>query len=172
MNKKVVWVFVVMIGLLGCFRFGLRLCSIPKVTSPYGSTIGGIYYTSMFFGMWLSYEGTEGASSIDESIPLDTIVQAVSDFVDKKYPKQKWVFERFHAGDAWGQEYNIEWRSKVPSNADILLLNNNPILIWSSGANGFNEFGGGDDICDEIDWRISLNPKPSLNGQMPNSNGP
>jgi len=50
--------------------------------------------------------------------------------------------------DSWGKSLNFVWRDDaIRSNiCDALLLKSLPVLIWSSGPNGSNEFGKGDDI--------------------------
>jgi hypothetical protein len=50
--------------------------------------------------------------------------------------------------DAWGRPLNFMWHEDaVKSNASHALLKKScSILIWSSGPNGTNEFGGGDDV--------------------------
>lgn len=50
--------------------------------------------------------------------------------------------------DAWGNPLNLMWRSNaLKSNvSDGLTKKNLPVLIWSSGPNGSNEYGRGDDV--------------------------
>jgi len=50
--------------------------------------------------------------------------------------------------DAWGRPLNFMWHEDaVKSNVcSELLKKNYPILIWSCGSNGSNEFGKGDDV--------------------------
>ena len=50
-------------------------------------------------------------------------------------------------GDGWGRPYNVEWRSNLVDVATRMLdWNNLPLQVWSSGENGVNEHGDGDDI--------------------------
>jgi hypothetical protein len=57
--------------------------------------------------------------------------------------------------DGWGRPLNFEWYEEA-AKQDVdakLFLPRLPILVWSSGENGVNEFGRGDDI-------IVTNPIP------------
>lgn len=50
-------------------------------------------------------------------------------------------------GDGWGRPYNVEWRTNLVDTASPMLIwNRFPLLVWSSGWNGVNEYGNGDDI--------------------------
>lgn len=49
--------------------------------------------------------------------------------------------------DAWGNSLHIEFRRNISRTANPLLESTHlPIVIWSSGANGINELGKGDDV--------------------------
>jgi hypothetical protein len=50
--------------------------------------------------------------------------------------------------DAWGQPLNFMWHEDAVKNnvCNALLKKNYPVLVWSSGPNGTNEFGDGDDV--------------------------
>jgi hypothetical protein len=51
--------------------------------------------------------------------------------------------------DAWKQPLQMMARSNlltVPNVSPALLLKTNEVIIWSSGPNGSNEFGNGDDV--------------------------
>jgi hypothetical protein len=51
--------------------------------------------------------------------------------------------------DSWGRPLHFEYRSShiLTTNAPSpLLTKSNKVLVWSSGPNGSNEFGRGDDI--------------------------
>ncbi|HEY3854821.1 MAG TPA: hypothetical protein VGO67_10545 [Verrucomicrobiae bacterium] len=50
--------------------------------------------------------------------------------------------------DAWGRPLNFLWsdHARDAHVCDSLIRKNLPILIWSSGANGSNELGQGDDV--------------------------
>jgi hypothetical protein len=63
--------------------------------------------------------------------------------------------ERLRTGDGWGRPYNVEWRTNmVGIESPMLRDNQNALLIWSSGENGVNENGNGDDIFAYVDWNI------------------
>jgi hypothetical protein len=50
-------------------------------------------------------------------------------------------------GDGWGRPYHVEWRSNLVDVATSMLTwNDFPLLVWSSGENGVNEYGEGDDL--------------------------
>jgi len=54
--------------------------------------------------------------------------------------------------DAWGHPVNIVARTNLPEGdllANSLRAKTNSIIIWSSGPNGVNEYGHGDDIVAE-----------------------
>ncbi len=68
------------------------------------------------------------------------------------------VSKKLSQVDAWGNLYNVEWRTNmVDIVSPMLQENNNELLIWSSGANGINEYGHGDDIYEGQDWTIYRN---------------
>jgi hypothetical protein len=55
--------------------------------------------------------------------------------------------------DAWGRALNFAWRSDAAGNIfpNVLLKKQFPVLIWSSGPNGSNEWGRGDDVFTPFD---------------------
>jgi hypothetical protein len=50
--------------------------------------------------------------------------------------------------DAWGNRFNLDFKTNlVASGASAALLNSTfDLIVWSSGPNGSNEFGNGDDV--------------------------
>lgn len=50
--------------------------------------------------------------------------------------------------DAWGNRFNLDFKTNlVASGASAALLNSTfDLAVWSSGPNGSNEFGNGDDV--------------------------
>lgn len=57
--------------------------------------------------------------------------------------------------DGWGRPYEIEWRTNLFGvDTPMIHATDNELLIWSSGPNGINEYGGGDDLFDSCDWEI------------------
>lgn len=50
--------------------------------------------------------------------------------------------------DAWGNRFNIDFKTNlIPRGASAALLNTSfDLVVWSSGRNGTNEFGNGDDV--------------------------
>lgn len=50
--------------------------------------------------------------------------------------------------DAWGHPLNCMWFEQAVTHgaSDQLRRKQLPVLVWSSGANGTNEFGSGDDV--------------------------
>lgn len=65
------------------------------------------------------------------------------------------IWNRISDGDGWGRAYNIAWRTSFNNTNSVMLeANTNSLLIWSSGQNGINEFGNGDDIYDARDWIV------------------
>jgi hypothetical protein len=50
--------------------------------------------------------------------------------------------------DAWGRPLHFMWHRDAGSSnvCSALLKKEYSVLVWSSGANGSNEFGGGDDV--------------------------
>ena len=54
-----------------------------------------------------------------------------------------------HLIDPWGQEYNIATTNEIDEVKRIRNIENwtiGPFIVWSSGPNRRNEYGGGDDI--------------------------
>ena len=53
----------------------------------------------------------------------------------------------FFCRDAWKRRFNVDVKTNLPAHADPGLVNSTfGLVVWSSGANGVNEFGGGDDV--------------------------
>lgn len=50
--------------------------------------------------------------------------------------------------DGWSNSLNLIWRGEATNGVlnRSLLAEDGPVLIWSSGANGSNEYGNGDDL--------------------------
>jgi hypothetical protein len=50
--------------------------------------------------------------------------------------------------DYWGNRFNVELKANLGSETISKALSQSPfdVAIWSSGANGTNEFGNGDDV--------------------------
>ncbi|MGI6494967.1 MAG: hypothetical protein ACOX5G_02555 [Kiritimatiellia bacterium] len=50
--------------------------------------------------------------------------------------------------DRWGRQLNVAWRYSLAENGDAKRLSQYPsiFVVWSSGNNGINEFGDGDDV--------------------------
>lgn len=69
--------------------------------------------------------------------------------------------------DAWGNPLNFVQRSHVDNRYSAALLAiTNSVLVWSSGANLSNEYGGGDDIIFDTNGTIdarSLGPGDGSN---------
>lgn len=59
--------------------------------------------------------------------------------------------------DPWGKPMNVAWRSDIIQNAQKLSWSPMELVIWSSGRNGRNEFGNGDDIIMPFDAEMQLN---------------
>jgi len=50
--------------------------------------------------------------------------------------------------DTWNRPVNICWRTNMPAetSSELLKSTDMDVIIWSSGENGVNEYGNGDDI--------------------------
>ena len=65
------------------------------------------------------------------------------------------IWDHISDGDGWGRAYNVAWSTdRDVSKSPLRLRNRNPLQVWSSGKNGVNELGGGDDLSDNHDWSI------------------
>lgn len=51
--------------------------------------------------------------------------------------------------DGYGNPFNVEFRTNIGSKSasGIVLRAESELLIWSSGENGINEYGSGDDVA-------------------------
>ena len=55
--------------------------------------------------------------------------------------------------DLWGNPYNFIFDSReqiIPNNHEHPISTPIRLLMWSNGPNGINEWGKGDDICEEV----------------------
>jgi hypothetical protein len=54
----------------------------------------------------------------------------------------------FLCRDAWGNSFNVELKSNLTNGVSFKMTGGSisDIVIWSSGPDGINQFGGGDDI--------------------------
>lgn len=59
--------------------------------------------------------------------------------------------------DSWKRPVNVFWRTNMPENASAELLNSTDmdVVIWSSGKDGVNDFGNGDDIFFRLNFWLS-----------------
>lgn len=63
--------------------------------------------------------------------------------------------DKLNKHDGWGCPYHLVWRTNLFwVDTPMIHATDNELLIWSSGPNGINEYGGGDDLFDSCDWQI------------------
>lgn len=152
-TKFLRYVFIFDALLIAFFYLKLVICNFGGSDSPEALTRRTLWHYDVGVGLILAkgdaslstrlnrYRDVELISALRELIANDENLEAVSKNLSKI--------------DAWGNQYNVEWRTNIVSIVSPMLLKNeNELLIWSSGANGINEYGNGDDIYEGEDWTI------------------
>lgn len=92
---------------------------------------------------------------------LDAVIQLIA-----RDETLKPISNNLRKSDGWGRPYNVEWRTNIVGVASPMLkANQDALLIWSSGENGVNEYGNGDDIFDYGDWTIYRDETKEASGR-------
>lgn len=92
---------------------------------------------------------------------LDAVIQLIA-----RDETLKPISDNLRKSDGWGRPYNVEWRTNIVGVASPMLkANQDALLIWSSGENGVNEYGNGDDIFDYGDWTIYRDETKEASGR-------
>jgi hypothetical protein len=153
MNKTVK--MIVGLSLLSLFVLlllvRLGLVKIYKLDpAPY--TAGSLYTFRNALGEMIGPEEFTIEEMLLKDSTNDLHISLATLFEKRGYPIASYAITNH---DGWGRPYHVEWRTNlVGIDTPMIHATDNELLIWSSGSNGINEYGGGDDLFDDCDWQI------------------
>ena len=141
-------IVTVLVG-TGLLVFGLF--AVPKTKSEAGRC--RVVISDVYVKLAVEYEDSgktirELVKSQETNDLRTTIGRLIVELAKKNGVEVPKYFSGSLLHDPWGRPLNIGWKSDLlgKTNAPKLLASDGQILIWSSGRNGVNEFGEGDDI--------------------------
>ena len=134
--------------------FLFRLCVTETKPSPGAYATTELYRFRSAIGEILG----PGNATIEDLLghpSQDAIKPALANLLRKRDFAS--VADHLMGQDGWGHPYHIDWRTNLSNRSTAMLrANENSLLIWSSGENGINEYGGGDDRYDSADWQLYI----------------
>jgi len=155
MNKSikiVICLAFILLPIIGGFVF--RLCITETKPSLGAYATDELYSFRSAIGRILG----PGNATIEDLLghpSQDAIKPALANLLRKRDFAS--VADHLMGQDGWGRSYNIDWRTNLFNRPTAMLrANENSLLIWSSGENGINEYGGGDDCYDSADWQLYI----------------
>ena len=129
----------------GIMRLVFWLYEYPHTPTPGNVSVGGVGRISTEIGFLFG----DSTFSIEErlhSINSNDLKTALIVLLETEGGDEG-AADLLRRGDGWGRPYNVEWRSNLVDVATRMLdWNNLPLQVWSSGENGVNEHGDGDDL--------------------------
>src|SRR5687767_14217644 len=122
----------------------------PKVTnsSPQTQTLMLLQHANVALALALLDIEEDGVRSL-EGIPSGDLLREAFLQLMKRYypgPKNRIVQEMTNLRDGWQRPVFVYWRVDATNVSVALLANSGHLIIWSSGANGINDWGYGDDV--------------------------
>lgn len=149
--RTYLWIFSIM-GIIGGFSWVMEHYDQGQ-RNPGAESLYDLAVYCEGFGLSLAHTN----SSLEEVLVrhdnedlLDAVILLIA-----RDETLKPISDNLRRSDGWGRPYNVEWRTNMVGVASPMLkANQDALLIWSSGENGVNEYGNGDDIFDYGDWTI------------------
>jgi hypothetical protein len=129
----------------------LGLYSTPRTRTPI--TDCKRTFADISLRMYAIKEETNGGAQ--ERMPATSglelnsaLARLLTDEATRTGIRQPSYVERNLLRDPWQRPFNVAWRSALTNleNEYVLLFEGGDIAIWSSGPNGTNEYGAGDDL--------------------------
>ena len=142
-KSTVVMIFVIIIWCV--MRLVFWLYEYPHMEQPGSVSVAGVNRISTAIGFIIEESRTPIEGKILEKCGAD-LKSALIELIEEE-GGDKGAADLLRCGDGWGRPYNVEWRTNlVDVTSPMLIRNRFPLLVWSSGWNGVNEYGNGDDI--------------------------
>jgi hypothetical protein len=145
MHENTLKVIKAVLIIWGVMWLACWLVEYPHKAQPDSISSAGVNRISTEIGFLFGYSTTPIEERL-RSINRNDLKAALIVLLETE-GGDKGAADLLRRGDGWGRPYNVEWRSNLVDVATSMLTwNDFPLLIWSSGENGVNEYGEGDDI--------------------------
>ena len=145
MHENTLKVIKAVLIIWGVMWLACWLVEHPHTPTPGNMSVAGVNRISTEIGFLFG----DSTFSIEErlhSINSNDLKAALIVLLETE-GGDKGAADLLRRGDGWGRPYNVEWRSNLVDVATRMLdWNNLPLQVWSSGENGVNEYGDGDDL--------------------------